>query len=441
MAATLGSPTHAAPASYAGSTVILPHYYWRDGKYKDLTIFVVQEKPSWDGGRWTAPMGGAKHHQSPAGCAAAELLEELYVDIPPADMEDGAKFARVDCHVVGPHTGEQHVHGVFIALRPEALATSQYGRAEWRRRREHYVALREQARAAGDVAESRRLDAFCEIQSMSHVVVRSLLDAVAGHREGGGARDCTVRDIDRTVLHLRDVFTRQVKELRVRAVLQKLLEVFEARRGNEPELFHQPAVGGAERPLPPTPFEVRGLPADDLDEVLSVPAADGSGRVFKMYVGAAGAAYSLSTIKAHRVTHVVNCCVSDLRSGGMQAWTPFARHGVKYGVVQTDDTASGDDPEREDPGGQWHAVMALLREAWREGGTALVHCYMGINRSATTAAVFLTLHGMAPSVDAAIALLQSKRGVVNPKPEYRAYARAFVAGAQGTTPLAAGGVE
>ena len=61
----------------------------------------------------------------------------------------------------------------------------------------------------------------------------------------------------------------------------------------------------------------------------------------------------------------------------------------------------------------WPAAFALLRECWREGGTALIHCKAGLNRSVTTAAVFLVLHGLAPSWDAAIELIRAKRPAVN----------------------------
>jgi hypothetical protein len=60
----------------------------------------------------------------------------------------------------------------------------------------------------------------------------------------------------------------------------------------------------------------------------------------------------------------------------------------------------------------WPGAFALLRDCWREGGTALVHCKAGLNRSVTTAAVFLLMHGVFRTWEEAIAAIRVARPVV-----------------------------
>lgn len=52
---------------------------------------------------------------------------------------------------------------------------------------------------------------------------------------------------------------------------------------------------------------------------------------------------------------------------------------------------------------------------------------MGMNRSATTAAIFMALHGFAPSFEEALRIQQRARGVVSPMRVYRTMGGAFVA--------------
>lgn len=55
---------------------------------------------------------------------------------------------------------------------------------------------------------------------------------------------------------------------------------------------------------------------------------------------------------------------------------------------------------------------------------------MGMNRSATTAAIFMALHGFAPSFEEALRIQQRSRGVVSPMRVYRTMGSAFVAAAR-----------
>jgi protein-tyrosine phosphatase len=68
----------------------------------------------------------------------------------------------------------------------------------------------------------------------------------------------------------------------------------------------------------------------------------------------------------------------------------------------------------------------LLKEAHKEGSVALVHCAWGINRSVTTAAVFMALHGIAPSFDAAVMMIKKERRQAGPLKQYRLWAVQFI---------------
>jgi len=81
---------------------------------------------------------------------------------------------------------------------------------------------------------------------------------------------------------------------------------------------------------------------------------------------------------------------------------------VEYAVVYAQENMS----PCQDISVGWPAAFALLRECWREGGTALIHCKAGLNRSVTTAAVFLIMHGVFGSWEEAVAAIRVARPIV-----------------------------
>lgn len=96
--------------------------------------------------------------------------------------------------------------------------------------------------------------------------------------------------------------------------------------------------------------------------------------------------------------------------------------------MRTNDSAhvgGGLTHESEDPRPQWPAVLAHIREAQVAGTGVLVHCVAGVNRSVTTACVFLVAAGYAPSFDAALRDISDARSVANPLPSYRIWGAAF----------------
>jgi hypothetical protein len=95
-----------------------------------------------------------------------------------------------------------------------------------------------------------------------------------------------------------------------------------------------------------------------------------------------------------------------------------ARHpGVAYYVLPAVDTPSYDIRPA------LVAAVPFIREGVARGENVLVHCHMGISRSATVVLLYLMLeHGV--SLDAALRHLKKVRPVVNPNPGFMEHLRA-----------------
>ena len=79
----------------------------------------------------------------------------------------------------------------------------------------------------------------------------------------------------------------------------------------------------------------------------------------------------------------------------------------------------------------------MLRGALRGDGSVLVHCAWGINRSVTTAAIFLVLIDAFPGFDEAVAAIRAARPQAGPHAQYRKWAMDFIASAAGARARAA----
>jgi protein-tyrosine phosphatase len=167
---------------------------------------------------------------------------------------------------------------------------------------------------------------------------------------------------------------------------------------------------------------------EELDMTLVATYEDGTAPgTFRLWVGSlrASGAYDppvikqrvLASLRAHGVGLVVNCCTTDLHR---KRWAPFADEGMQYAFVRTDDYNVS---EAENPAAQWAVVMEQMRAASHARTGVLVHCYAGVNRSVTTAALFLALHGLAPDVPSAVALIRAKRRVADPYAIYVQWAQ------------------
>jgi hypothetical protein len=121
--------------------------------------------------------------------------------------------------------------------------------------------------------------------------------------------------------------------------------------------------------------------------------------------------YDSALLDAAGITHVINCCVSDSASEPA-SWAPFAATR-RYRFLFSDDLRDKPTFVSQNPCPQWPACVEFLREAQAAGGAALVHCWAGKNRSATTAAVFMVLSGLATGVPEAVALIKAARPVID----------------------------
>jgi MFS family permease len=103
---------------------------WVDGQGLSLTManaaltaFLVCEKGDEGAPLWTCPMGGRKF-EPVAAQAAAELDEELHLQVSPARLRDAAHFA---CERV-PFHGGAVLHVVFVARRAGEAACADFSR-------------------------------------------------------------------------------------------------------------------------------------------------------------------------------------------------------------------------------------------------------------------------------------------------------------------------
>lgn len=178
---------------------------------------------------------------------------------------------------------------------------------------------------------------------------------------------------------------------------------------------------------------IRQIPlGPTMHAVFRIPRSGGRAPM-TLFVGDLAAANDGALLRTSRITHIVNTCAGTCGSTPAE-FTPF---GVEftYGVIFTNDHfAAGKESELELPGSivqnpaaQWYAALLVLRDAYEnDGGNVLIHCAWGINRSSTTAGIFLTAAGLAPSFDAAIATMRVVRAQISPQAQYRAWALDFL---------------
>lgn len=162
-------------------------------------------------------------------------------------------------------------------------------------------------------------------------------------------------------------------------------------------------------------------------------AAPAAGAPFRIYIGDIASAQDAGALSALGITTIVNCCAASCGRTPAE-WTP---HGARfeYALLFTNDhfaqydmaTAVGlPGAEEQDPTAQWPSVLRTIDAARAAGGSVLIHCAWGINRSTTTAAIFLVRAGLARTFDDAVAVMREKRAQVSPHPCYRKWARKFL---------------
>lgn len=155
--------------------------------------------------------------------------------------------------------------------------------------------------------------------------------------------------------------------------------------------------------------------ADQLsrEDLLAMTAGSASRVDSHLYVGGYLAAADPAFIKKAGIQSIVKLFAdTDEYPGG------YHRHpGVDYLVVPVDDTPECDIRPAA------YAAVRFIREAVRANKHVLVHCHMGISRSATVVLFYMMLDS-GYGLDMALARLRLSRPFVQPNPGFMRHLRA-----------------
>ena len=177
---------------------------------------------------------------------------------------------------------------------------------------------------------------------------------------------------------------------------------------------------------------VRGADAHaPLHEIWRAP--DGPGKV---YVGGLQAASNAQTLRAHGITHVVNCMNRPSLNKHAVEYFDFPieswRGAVAYATDTAHDTASAFShaftlhglSARGAPAPTPEAIAAVrdffaqpmefVRDATERGSNVLIHCFAGAHRAGTTGVAWL-MHQERLSAAGALQVAQRCRPVIDPK--------------------------
>lgn len=123
-----------------------------------------------------------------------------------------------------------------------------------------------------------------------------------------------------------------------------------------------------------------------------------------VYIGSQSNAESLRLLRELGVTHVLNCAGYKGPRPVPDA-SPYEGLGIDYCEFQAEDT------DRYDICQHFPEAFQFLEAVRRRGGVALVHCALGINRSAAVCVGYLMVHAQMTLLQAT-RLIKNKRRVV-----------------------------
>ena len=142
----------------------------------------------------------------------------------------------------------------------------------------------------------------------------------------------------------------------------------------------------------------------DEEILLILGQMDPASKIFDfMYLGSEWNASNLEELQANRVTHILNVT---------REIDNFFPAGFKYLNIREYDV------EETYLLQYWDSTFRFIRECLQVGGVVLVHCKMGISRSASTVIAFAMKH-FSWSLEKAMQHTKSLRPVVNPNPAFR----------------------
>eukprot|EP00756_Hemistasia_phaeocysticola_P013251 Hpha_TRINITY_DN15262_c1_g14::TRINITY_DN15262_c1_g14_i1::g.64310::m.64310 len=145
-----------------------------------------------------------------------------------------------------------------------------------------------------------------------------------------------------------------------------------------------------------------GLPDAEVDEwvqkIRGVAAPDNAFKMLskackvtdELYLGGEKAALNVTALKDLGVARVINCAPSQCKKVGPQN---FEGSGIQYSEIDADDAEGYPLLQNHLP-----QVLSILEAA--DGGGTLIHCFQGVNRSATLLIAALMVRGRTPILDA-----------------------------------------
>ncbi|XP_076044039.1 dual specificity protein phosphatase 3-like isoform X3 [Oratosquilla oratoria] len=122
-----------------------------------------------------------------------------------------------------------------------------------------------------------------------------------------------------------------------------------------------------------------------------------------LYIGDMGAATNKEYLKHVGITHVLNTAQGNKITTVNTKASFYEDSGIKYKGIQLLDVPSANIKQYFDEGAEF------INDALESGGRILVHCFMGISRSATIACAFLMLKRNMTAVEALTTLRKNRQ--------------------------------
>ncbi|XP_017272645.1 dual specificity protein phosphatase 26 [Kryptolebias marmoratus] len=121
----------------------------------------------------------------------------------------------------------------------------------------------------------------------------------------------------------------------------------------------------------------------------------------RLYIGDQQSAENLADLSKHRFTHILNAAHSK-RKGQPEIYEGM---NITYMGVEGQDSCD------YDMSVNFQAAADFIHRALSRGGKVLVHCHVGVSRSATLVLAYLMLRQNLPLVEA-ICAVKNNRGVI-----------------------------
>ncbi|XP_056629444.1 dual specificity protein phosphatase 26-like isoform X1 [Triplophysa dalaica] len=120
----------------------------------------------------------------------------------------------------------------------------------------------------------------------------------------------------------------------------------------------------------------------------------------KLYIGDMNIAENLAELQKHHFTHILNCAQSSRRGGEI-----YDGMGITYLGIDAQDTPTFD------MSAHFKTAAEFIHKALKGGGKILVHCHVGVSRSATIVLAYLMLkHNM--TLVESINMVKEGRGII-----------------------------